>query len=319
MAATTSAAPTSTALEVVVTRAFDAPRSQVFKAWSGPERLVRWWGPRGFAAIAGKLNLRPGGAWRVGMRSHDGRPALAARRLSRDRRAGAAGLHLGLGGRRGRARPRDAGDGEFRRAGRPDTVDRAPGRFEPPVPQQHPEDDRGDWEDRLERLADLLAEMPTTEEDPMAARPAIVAPPSAAPELVITRVLDAPRSLVFKIWIQPEHLAHWWGPEGFTLLSTDVRPGGAFRVMRAPEGTKPSGGAFIAKSSSPSGSSSRTWTGCGWQTRPGNAVHRDLRGATREDEAHLAPGRLRLGRLARWQRGGWTSSLDRFVEYLANV
>jgi uncharacterized protein YndB with AHSA1/START domain len=59
-------------------------------------------------------------------------------------------------------------------------------------------------------------------------------------ELVITRVLDAPRSLVFKVWTQPEHLVRWWGPKGFTAPSweMDVRPGGAWRAcIRSPEGT----------------------------------------------------------------------------------
>jgi uncharacterized protein YndB with AHSA1/START domain len=59
-------------------------------------------------------------------------------------------------------------------------------------------------------------------------------------ELVITRVFDAPRDLVFKAWTEPERLAHWWGPEGFTLplLEIDMRPGGAWRAcMRAPDGT----------------------------------------------------------------------------------
>ncbi len=59
-------------------------------------------------------------------------------------------------------------------------------------------------------------------------------------ELVITRVFDAPRSLVFKTWTQPEHLARWWGPQGFTIVSCemDVRPGGGWRrCMRSPEGT----------------------------------------------------------------------------------
>ena len=57
--------------------------------------------------------------------------------------------------------------------------------------------------------------------------------------LVITRVFDAPRSLVFKAWTDPKHLEHWWGPTGFTLPSctNDVRPGGAYRLtMRSPEG-----------------------------------------------------------------------------------
>ena len=62
---------------------------------------------------------------------------------------------------------------------------------------------------------------------------------SAERELEITRVFDAPRSLVFKAWTQPEHLAHWWGPRGFSLPSCqiDLRPGGSYRFqMKSPEG-----------------------------------------------------------------------------------
>jgi len=58
-------------------------------------------------------------------------------------------------------------------------------------------------------------------------------------EVTITRILDAPRDLVFKVWIDPEHLKHWWGPTGFTnpVCELDPRPGGAIRIhMRAPDG-----------------------------------------------------------------------------------
>jgi len=50
-------------------------------------------------------------------------------------------------------------------------------------------------------------------------------------ELVITRTFDAPRELVFRMWIEPEHLARWGGPKGltFTILKMDVRPGGTYR------------------------------------------------------------------------------------------
>ena len=67
-----------------------------------------------------------------------------------------------------------------------------------------------------------------------------VATPVEDRVLVITRLFDAPRALVFKVWTAPEHLARWWAPQGFELLETrmDVRPGGAWlRRMRAPEGT----------------------------------------------------------------------------------
>jgi uncharacterized protein YndB with AHSA1/START domain len=57
--------------------------------------------------------------------------------------------------------------------------------------------------------------------------------------LVITRILNAPRELVFKMWTDPKHMAQWWGPEGFTnpVCELDVRPGGAIRIdMRGPDG-----------------------------------------------------------------------------------
>jgi uncharacterized protein YndB with AHSA1/START domain len=62
---------------------------------------------------------------------------------------------------------------------------------------------------------------------------------TTGPELAITRVFDAPRGLVFKVWTQPEHLVRWWGPRGFTTPSCrmDVRPGGPYRTcIRSPDG-----------------------------------------------------------------------------------
>jgi uncharacterized protein YndB with AHSA1/START domain len=58
-------------------------------------------------------------------------------------------------------------------------------------------------------------------------------------ELVLTRVYDAPRALVFKAWTDPEFVAQWWGPKGFTnpVCEWDARPGGAILVhMQAPDG-----------------------------------------------------------------------------------
>jgi uncharacterized protein YndB with AHSA1/START domain len=63
--------------------------------------------------------------------------------------------------------------------------------------------------------------------------------PTAGQELVITRVFDAPRELVFKVWTDPKHVAQWWGPHGFTnpFCELDVRSGGAIRIhMRGPDG-----------------------------------------------------------------------------------
>jgi uncharacterized protein YndB with AHSA1/START domain len=65
--------------------------------------------------------------------------------------------------------------------------------------------------------------------------------PSLERELVITRTFDAPRHLVFKAWTDPEHVAQWWGPKGFTnpVCEIEARPGGALRIlMRGPDGAE---------------------------------------------------------------------------------
>ena len=58
-------------------------------------------------------------------------------------------------------------------------------------------------------------------------------------EMVITRVFNAPRKLVFEASTKPEHVRQWWGPRGSTLAvcEIDLRPGGKWRyVMRDPDG-----------------------------------------------------------------------------------
>jgi uncharacterized protein YndB with AHSA1/START domain len=143
---------------------------------------------------------------------------------------------------------------------------------------------------------------------------------SAASELVARRVFDAPRSLVFKAWTQPEHLARWWGPKGFTLVSCtmDVRPGGAwFRRMRSPEGAEyvkrgiyreivaPERLVFTYVNEDADGSLGPetvvtvTFEDCGERTRL-TLHHAGFDGVPSRD-AH---------------EGGWISALERFAGYL---
>ena len=70
-----------------------------------------------------------------------------------------------------------------------------------------------------------------------------------APErtIVVTRVFDAPRDLVFNAWTDPEQIAQWFPPKDFTASACelDPRPGGVFRVvMKGPEGEPFNGGEF---------------------------------------------------------------------------
>jgi uncharacterized protein YndB with AHSA1/START domain len=58
-------------------------------------------------------------------------------------------------------------------------------------------------------------------------------------QIVVTRLFDAPRELVFEAWTKTKHVARWWDPSGVPLAvcEIDLRPGGAFRwVNRSPDG-----------------------------------------------------------------------------------
>lgn len=59
--------------ELVLKRVFDAPREAVFRAWTAPAEIVKWWGPDGCTAPVCDVDLRPGGAWRTCILSSDGK------------------------------------------------------------------------------------------------------------------------------------------------------------------------------------------------------------------------------------------------------
>ncbi len=52
-------------------------------------------------------------------------------------------------------------------------------------------------------------------------------------ELILTRILDAPRELVFKAWTDPKMLAEWWGPKGVTnpICEIDAKVGGKIHIV----------------------------------------------------------------------------------------
>jgi uncharacterized protein YndB with AHSA1/START domain len=58
--------------EFVITRVFDAPRDLVWKAWTEPEHLAEWWGPKGCAVRVVKLDVRPGGTFHYAMQFKPG-------------------------------------------------------------------------------------------------------------------------------------------------------------------------------------------------------------------------------------------------------
>lgn len=59
--------------EIRVERVFDAPREHVFAAFTDPELIPEWWGPRDTTTFVDQMDVRPGGSWRFVTRDTDGR------------------------------------------------------------------------------------------------------------------------------------------------------------------------------------------------------------------------------------------------------
>lgn len=146
---------------------------------------------------------------------------------------------------------------------------------------------------------------------------------SAERELVITRVFDAPRALVFEAWAEPQHLMRWRGPKGFSIsvLNMELRPGGAYRIhMRSPQGTDHWLRGVYREIVAPE-RLSFTWA---WEDEQGRPRHETLVTVTFEELA----GKTRLtlhqavfeSVTARdLHQAGWSSSLERLVELVASL
>jgi len=142
-------------------------------------------------------------------------------------------------------------------------------------------------------------------------------------ELVITRVFDAPRPLVFKAWIEPERIKEWWGPRGFTTLSCemDLRPGGAWRTRsRSPEGTEHAEHGVFREIVEPE----RLVFTQAWEHADGTPKHETLvtvtfveqRGKTLLTFHH---GVFESVTSRDEHESGWSSAFELLVEYLAKA
>jgi uncharacterized protein YndB with AHSA1/START domain len=170
---------------------------------------------------------------------------------------------------------------------------------------------------------------------------ASTAPAAAdASEFVMSRVLDAPRELVWRAFTEPAHLRQWWGPKGFEVLhcQVDLRPGGRFHYqLRAPNGQEmwgrfiyreivpPERLVYIVSFSDPQGGVTRHPWSPSWPLHTlGTLTFAEHAGrttltlrwtayeATAEELATFAAGLDSV-------RQGWTGTLDQLAAHLAAV
>lgn len=150
-------------------------------------------------------------------------------------------------------------------------------------------------------------------------------PSLAERELVLTRVIDAPRERVFQAWTT--RLPEWWGPHGMTtpVCEMDLRPGGVFRtVMRAPDGTEyPTRGVFL-EVAAPGRIVFTDAYDAGWEPRPDPfftaiTIFDELPGGRTRYTARAlhwtAANREQHEKMGFYQ--GWGESLDRLAALVA--
>jgi uncharacterized protein YndB with AHSA1/START domain len=141
-------------------------------------------------------------------------------------------------------------------------------------------------------------------------------------DVTTTRVLDAPRELVWKVWTEPEHLARWWGPKGISTPSStielDVRPGGVFRLTMVSDAT---GAEF------PSDMEFRevveperlTW---GWDAQRGlgagevTVTFKDLGDKTEMTTRYVG---YATDQVARASQAAWETQIDKLAAYAAEI
>jgi len=143
-------------------------------------------------------------------------------------------------------------------------------------------------------------------------------------EIVATRVVDAPRRLVFEAWTNPKHVPHWMtGPEGWTMpvCEIDLRPGGAWHfVWRQPDGTEMEMRGVYQEVTPPERLVNTESWGSDWPDTLNTLVLSEKEGKTTMTSTVLYPSKAaRDAALGTGMKDGWAASNDRLDEYLRTM
>ena len=232
--------------ELKIVRTFDAPRELVWMAWTDPEMVKQWRGPRGFTVGEYTMSTEADGLWRMMMA---GKSPVSGERLT-----------VGLGGTVREVRPPELLVFTFAWEKReqiglsesPYKENIVTVRFEergnkttmyftqtPFATEGERDGHMVGWNNSFDKFAEfMLAKQPYREPDPN----------DVPSELHLKRFFAAPRALVFDAWTKPEMVAEWWGPKGFVgvVQKWEAKNGGVILLHMNGHGmSHPMGGKFI--------------------------------------------------------------------------
>lgn len=208
--------------EIRITRIYDAPVQAVWDAWTDPEQVAQWWGPRGFTLTTHSKDLKPGGSWNYTMHGPDGVDYpnqtyyLEVEQCSK--------LVYDHGGYEDRP-PLFRVTVLFSEIDGKTKMDMTMTLASPEAAEETRKFIKKAGGDATwDRLAEYL-EMESSGKD----------------TFVINRTFDPPLALMFEMWTNPEHFSQWLPPTGFTMhfIRCDIKPGGSsFYFMTGPGDVK---------------------------------------------------------------------------------
>jgi uncharacterized protein YndB with AHSA1/START domain len=209
----------SPALRLEIVRIFDAPRQLVYAAWTTPEHLAKWSAPEGFTIPEATTNFKKGGAYYARMRSPAGEDhRVQGKYLEIVEGKRIVMTHGWLDGACN-VGPETTLTVTFEDLGDKTKMTFVQEGFDTAASRDGHEQG---WASCFNLLAVLVEKQ------------------RGGREIVITRLLNAPRDLVFAAFKDPKHITNWWGPNGFrtTTYEMDFRPGGQWLfTMHGPDGT----------------------------------------------------------------------------------
>lgn len=212
--------------ELKTERILNAPIQDAYRAWIDPEWLARWWGPAGFTNPVCRLDPRPGGKIYVEMKDPSG--AVYPMNGTYDVLEPPTRLVFRTGALddKGKQILEGVNEVSFEDLGNGKTRLRLRVRmtFAAPEAAGHLSGMAMGWNMSLDKLVDHFS--------PGASAAAQGVSYPSDRELLFARTFEAPRALVWDAWVDPEKLARWWGPEGFSTTTHEhnVAPGGVWRL-----------------------------------------------------------------------------------------
>jgi uncharacterized protein YndB with AHSA1/START domain len=240
---TTRTAPTRT---VLIERVLDAPPDLVWRAWTDPDQLARWWGPKGVAIQTCRIDLRVGGKylfcecmpepadgreiWSTGVYQEivTNRRLVCTFSFADEQGNVVPGSHYGLGPE---FPPSMLITVTFEAAGGHTRMVLKHEGF--PAGEDADTTEAG-WNESFDKLAETLR---GAAGERRVGKMSITLPSDR--EIRMTRWFDAPRELVFEVHTSCEHMNRWWGPRKYmnVVCEIDFRTGGAWRIVqRGPDG-----------------------------------------------------------------------------------